>query len=471
MTSGISPAAATTGHCENMKIGELIRDLRKSRGWSQGRLAFELTRESGTKIGREYISRRWESGQVQPSAFWLGHLSAVFDVPLAVAPRGRTQSILDTALQQGASHSGRMRSNHIIGNNEAAGKQTRRHGAEELPTPLGQQHERPGSAVGQSASASTAFVEWVVGADSGKLAVEWIADELSQIATAFVHASPVPLLARLDDLRDRIAANLRSRPSPGHASDLLLLAGVAMELMAQVAENLGDPVSARGHVTAVEALAKHCGHSGLLAWTLGTKALICEWHGDPVAAISIAERALQVAPVGDSQVRLSSLVARCAARLGDRDRAQTAATAAVAAFEAAPARGDELVVLGGSLTFPEAKMNYYLGTTHRLLGNYTSSQVWSQRAVDAYTSGPIALRSYGDETLARADIALARLAEYEVDGAHEVLAPVLVLSADQRISPITKGLQHVERAAVEIGPAGAELAAQVGTFLGRALPT
>ncbi|MFE3360849.1 helix-turn-helix domain-containing protein, partial [Streptomyces californicus] len=227
MTSGISPAALTTGHCEDTTIGELIRDLRKSRGWSQGRLAIELTKESGTKIRREYISRRWESGQVQPSAFWLKHLSAVFDVPLVVAPHSRTQSILDAAPQQRASHSDRMRSNQNIPivDSEAAWKQARRHGDQEPPTPLGQQHERPGSAVGQSASASTAFVEWVVGADSGKLAVEWIADELSQIATAFVHASPVPLLARLDDLRDRIAASLRGRPSPGHASDLLLLAG------------------------------------------------------------------------------------------------------------------------------------------------------------------------------------------------------------------------------------------------------
>ncbi|MGY0497072.1 helix-turn-helix domain-containing protein [Nocardia sp. FBN12] len=67
-----------------MKTGELVRELRLARGWSQNRLAFELTKESGTKIRREYISRRWESGEVEPSPFWLRHLSAVFGVPLAV---------------------------------------------------------------------------------------------------------------------------------------------------------------------------------------------------------------------------------------------------------------------------------------------------------------------------------------------------------------------------------------------------
>jgi len=67
-----------------MGVGELIRELRDARGWSQARLADELSRVSGTNIGREYISRRWESGKTQPSPFWLRHLSAVLDVPLAV---------------------------------------------------------------------------------------------------------------------------------------------------------------------------------------------------------------------------------------------------------------------------------------------------------------------------------------------------------------------------------------------------
>ncbi len=67
-----------------MGVGELIRELRKARGWSQGRLADELAAHSGASISREYISRRWENGDTVPSRFWLRHLSAVLDVPLAV---------------------------------------------------------------------------------------------------------------------------------------------------------------------------------------------------------------------------------------------------------------------------------------------------------------------------------------------------------------------------------------------------
>jgi transcriptional regulator with XRE-family HTH domain len=66
-----------------MDIGELIRDLRKARGWSQGRLASEVNRVYGTTLTREYVSN-WERSKVTPGAFYLAALSAVLDVPLAV---------------------------------------------------------------------------------------------------------------------------------------------------------------------------------------------------------------------------------------------------------------------------------------------------------------------------------------------------------------------------------------------------
>ncbi|WP_406237668.1 helix-turn-helix domain-containing protein [Nocardia sp. NBC_01009] len=62
--------------------GDLIRQLRSAKGWSQGRLADELCKASGANISREYISRRWESNATEPSSFWLRHLAAVLDCPL-----------------------------------------------------------------------------------------------------------------------------------------------------------------------------------------------------------------------------------------------------------------------------------------------------------------------------------------------------------------------------------------------------
>ncbi|MGQ4600997.1 helix-turn-helix domain-containing protein [Nocardia sp. R6R-6] len=64
--------------------GDLIRQLRGTRGWSQGRLAAELSEVSGYNMTREYISRHWESGRTEPSPFWLRHLATVLDCPLSL---------------------------------------------------------------------------------------------------------------------------------------------------------------------------------------------------------------------------------------------------------------------------------------------------------------------------------------------------------------------------------------------------
>lgn len=66
-----------------MSIGELIRDLRQTRGWSQGRLASEVNDLFGTNLDREYVSR-WERSKVKPGPYYLRCLSAALDVPLAV---------------------------------------------------------------------------------------------------------------------------------------------------------------------------------------------------------------------------------------------------------------------------------------------------------------------------------------------------------------------------------------------------
>lgn len=67
-----------------MTIGALIRELRSLLGWSQGRLAAALCDASKhATVTREDVSR-WESGKRTPGPFWLRHLAAVLDVPLAV---------------------------------------------------------------------------------------------------------------------------------------------------------------------------------------------------------------------------------------------------------------------------------------------------------------------------------------------------------------------------------------------------
>ncbi|WP_368066987.1 multiprotein-bridging factor 1 family protein [Streptomyces sp. VNUA116] len=71
-----------------VETGDLVRELRTARGWSQGRLAAEVNAACGTALTREYVSG-WERGKVRPGPFYLRALAGVFDVPQAAFDAGR----------------------------------------------------------------------------------------------------------------------------------------------------------------------------------------------------------------------------------------------------------------------------------------------------------------------------------------------------------------------------------------------
>ncbi len=68
-----------------MAVGELIRNLRSARCWSQGRLAAEVCKAATRDtVTRETVSR-WETSRIDcPTSFWLRHLATVLQVPLQV---------------------------------------------------------------------------------------------------------------------------------------------------------------------------------------------------------------------------------------------------------------------------------------------------------------------------------------------------------------------------------------------------
>ncbi|GAA5062255.1 helix-turn-helix domain-containing protein [Streptomyces similanensis] len=68
-----------------MPIGQLIRDLRLLKHWTQVQLAEQLAICAGEPAGapdRDAV-KRWETGKVIPGKYWIGHLSRVLVVPVA----------------------------------------------------------------------------------------------------------------------------------------------------------------------------------------------------------------------------------------------------------------------------------------------------------------------------------------------------------------------------------------------------
>lgn len=213
-------------------------------------------------------------------------------------------------------------------------------------------------------------------------------------------------------------------------------------MLAHASQNLGESTSAMAQARTALTCAEHADHTGLCAWVRGTQALIAEGSRRPVEAVTFARAGQGHARGLDAKVRLAALEARALARTGD-GRAAVAALRRAERAREEPAEDDELTGFGGVLTFPLAKQLYYAGGTLNLIGEHARAEQASRTAINLYETGPAEQRSYGDEALARVDVATARLAAGDVDGAASALRPVLELPPEQRIWQVRDGVARV----------------------------
>lgn len=299
-----------------------------------------------------------------------------------------------------------------------------------------------------AADESLEFARWASADQVDQLTIDGLSYELTRIATSYVHAPLQPLFADLQTLRDQVWRLLKDRPHPKQARELFFLGGVTVTLLAHATDNMGSPIAAMKQAMAAEKLAEQADHAGLLAWVAGTRALIAEWSGHPSQAVEFAQRGAYFAPKGQQQVRLASLEARSAARLGRAADARDAIRRAEMAAKMSTGV-DDLGNFGGILTFPPVKARYYAGSTFRLIGDYDDAERCASDAIASYESGSTIERSYGDEALARVDVSISRIAKQDLDGAVTALRPVLELPPSQRISQIGEGLQQVDRCLVD----------------------
>lgn len=294
-----------------------------------------------------------------------------------------------------------------------------------------------------AAHASLEFAGWADAEHVAPTVVEHVSRELSRIAVDYVASPLFPLFCDLVGLRDSLFDLVRGRPNPRQARELFFLTGTACVLLAHASQNLGSPCAAMAQTRAAWACAQQADHHGLRVWVRGTQALIAEWTRRPAEAVAFATSGQTYRAGSDSHVRLAAIEARALARLGDVSAALTALGKARKVREAPALSSDDLTAFGGLLTFPTAKQRYYAGSTLTLVRRYQDAECTALEAIATYESGPPQHRSYGDEALARVDVATARLAAGGLDGACEALGPVLALPLTHRIQQVSDSLTRI----------------------------
>ncbi|MCZ0990411.1 helix-turn-helix domain-containing protein [Streptomyces diastatochromogenes] len=296
----------------------------------------------------------------------------------------------------------------------------------------------------QAAGQSLHFADEITKTNVSDVELEGLEATLTGIANDYVHAPLHKIFTNLVRTRDHLFSLLNGRQPIGQTRELFLLAGTSCLLLAHASQNLGDEDAAIAQLQTAWTFAEQVDHNDLRAWVKGTAALIAEWSTRRQTALDYTRQAIQLAPGGETRIRIAAIEARAAARVGDRATAMAALEDLQRAREqkAAP---DALTRFGGLLTFPEAKQEYYIGGTFALLGEHQLAERHATAAIDLYENGPEERRSYGDEALARLDIATARIAAGEIEGASEQLQPILDLPADRRIRQLGDAMHAVTR--------------------------
>lgn len=278
----------------------------------------------------------------------------------------------------------------------------------------------------------------------GASTLEQLDADVTRIANDYVHIPPVPMMVEMVRVRRRVYRLLEGHQRPADTGHLYLLAGTLSGLLANASTDLGHYDAAGEQIRAAWAYAELCGHNGLRAWTRGMHALIEYWSQRPRRAVQLAQSGQEFAESATAHVRLLNIEARIWSALGsaaDTDRCVRAADDA-REIAATDALHDEV---GGVFGFNDAKANYYAGATYIHLGQAEPALTATQRAIELYSNGPSAQRSYGAEALARVDCAAAHLINGSLDGAAEALQPVLGLDEDKRIAQLEERLTGVRR--------------------------
>lgn len=242
--------------------------------------------------------------------------------------------------------------------------------------------------------------------------------------------------------------SLLERPQrPAHARQLYFLSAVLGGLLAKASHDLADPHAALAQSRTAWLCAEQADHDGLRAWISGLQSLICYWAHRPHDSIRYAQRGAAYAQRAGStaMVWLPASEACAWAALGNGEQARDAIERAERAW--GRVRPDEMDELGGIATFTRPRQLHFAADALVSLSDGSSvAEDYARQAVEAYSDSTGSDWSFGSAAGSRAVLAVARIRRGEIDGAVEVLTPVLDLPAVQRINGIVQSVNHVHRA-------------------------
>ncbi|WP_432064646.1 hypothetical protein [Streptomyces sp. C10-9-1] len=310
-----------------------------------------------------------------------------------------------------------------------------------------------------AANESARFAARAESSNVGPHTLEQLEADIRRIVDSYPNRPVGPLFREVRALRDRAFELLEGRQPPQYTRDLYVGAGVLCGVLANASFDLGRYDAAETQARTAFLFGELAGHNGLRSWVRGLQALISYWDGRPADAVRLAESGSAFTPEsGTAQIRLESIKARAYGQL-NRPGDALAALGAAAHLRERLAEGDELP--GGMMAFPVEKQLFYASSTHLWLAgaqHLADAEARADEAVEMFQAAPPERQRLGEMSLARMDLAMARLGRGDLDGAAAQIHTVLVTSARRRTESVDRRIGHFTRQLALHPGAGAPVA-------------
>jgi hypothetical protein len=231
---------------------------------------------------------------------------------------------------------------------------------------------------------------------------------------------------------------------PRQQAELYLLAGQVCGLLSSVSWDLGHPDVAEEQARAAYTYSSVIDHPSLAAWARALQVTVTFWAGRPRRAAEIADGALLAAPRGTARARLHSVHARALALIGARQEVAAELDAAADELDRA---GDDpfLDEIGGELGFDRSRRALCAGASFVALGDGERAEIEATAALELFRAMPESDRWAAGELGATVDLAMARTLRGDLAGTEDALTPVFALAPERRTEALSRRLGALGR--------------------------
>ena len=291
-------------------------------------------------------------------------------------------------------------------------------------------------------------------------ALEHLHAAAAQAAHDCLVTPPLEMLTELVALRDTIYEQLDRTQKPRQQAELYLLAGQVCGLLSYVSLDFGNVTVAADLARAAHTYGSIIDHPSLCAWARAIQVTAAFWNGQPRRAAAVAESSLATAPPGTARVRLHAVRARSLGLIGARD--EVTAELALAAEQLEHAGHDEFLDgIGGELAFDRPRVALCASTAYVALGDGERAEPAAEAALRLLDAAPGQRWNTGAVSAA-VDLGTARTLRGDLAGTEAALADVFALPVGERTESVARRLQGLGRVLGLPRYRGAVEAAQLG---------